>query len=92
MREAFVCLNRIGQGNIVYWFIIKQAASYADLQERTVHAKEVSFYSAQSLIPRWLGDEVRRIICFELASEAWGILESKYVIFTETDLLNEIRP
>ncbi|KUI64438.1 hypothetical protein VM1G_11233 [Cytospora mali] len=91
MKQAMARLNRIGQPHIVYWFIIKQLCSYAEMQERTIHTKEVSFYSAQSLIPRWLGDELRTLICFELAREAWGTLESKYVVTKYACLLESVR-
>ncbi|KAK7740999.1 hypothetical protein SLS53_005062 [Cytospora paraplurivora] len=38
-----------GQDYIVYWSVIKQAGSFADMQELTVQLKEDSFHSAQFL-------------------------------------------
>lgn len=91
MKQAFARLNRIGQERVVFWSIIKQAGSYADIQEFTVQVKEVSFYSAQSLVPIWLGNDIREIICYELAREAWGTLESKFALKRHVNHLESVK-
>lgn len=69
-------LVRSGQKEIVYWYIIKQVGSYADVQERMVHTKQAQFHKAQALVPNEATRSLRDIICYELAREEWGTLES----------------
>lgn len=79
LRQALKRIHRIGQKKIVYWFLIKQVGGYSEVQERMIHVKLASFLSAQANIPWEIRGELRDIICFELAREEWGTLESKYV-------------
>lgn len=79
MKQALGCLRHFQQKSLVEWYIIKQTGSYSDIQEQTMHAKQATLYKAASIIPRWLGNDIRRICFFEIARDDWGTMESKYV-------------
>lgn len=75
-KQAQGRLVRSGQREIVYWYIIKQVGSYADVQERMIHTKQAQFHKAQALVPGEVTRSLRDIVCYELAREEWGTLES----------------
>lgn len=79
IRQAFDHLCHVDQEHQVEWYIIKQTGSYSEFQELEMHAKGAKSIDALSVIPHWLGDDIRRMIAFELMREKWGTMESKYV-------------
>lgn len=80
MLQAFARIHRIGQLIVVFWWIFKQVGGYHEVQERIIHQKQASFYSVQASIPKEITGELREIVCFELARQSWGTMESKYVV------------
>lgn len=80
MKQAMARINRIGQRNVVYWTVIKQLGSYAELQELVIARKDWSFLSAGGLIPKFIGEDLRMVAGYEITRETWGTLESKYVL------------
>lgn len=87
MRQAMARIHRNGQLAQVYWFLIKQVGGYSEVQERTIHAKQAKFHSAQANIPWEIRGSLRELVCFDLAREDWGSLESKYVWVREAPQL-----
>lgn len=79
LAQALCRIHRIGQKKIVRWWVFKQVGSYHEVQELNLHTKQAAFNSAQALIPWFINGDLRQILCFELAREMWGTMESKYV-------------
>lgn len=78
LSQAIKRIHRIGTTQPVFWSILKLSGSYHELQERMLHVKQAQFIDTQSQLSDRLQGEVRDILCFELAREIWGTLESKY--------------
>lgn len=79
MRQAFARIHRIWPAQDRVLDDNKADGSYSEIQERTVHVKQARFYAAQADIPPQVLGDLRDIICFELAREEWGTLESTFV-------------
>ncbi|KAG8159684.1 hypothetical protein KVR01_010321 [Diaporthe batatas] len=78
-QQIMARLYRIGSEKTVRWFIVIQAASFARVQELFCHTKQVKNLSVTGRLPLEITGDLRAIMCYEVAREQFGAVESKYV-------------
>ncbi|KAL1873053.1 hypothetical protein Daus18300_004196, partial [Diaporthe australafricana] len=90
LMQALCRIYRVGQIKNVYWSLMKQASSYNELQETVVHDKQAELFSAQVRVPGQIQGMLRSILCYELARETWGTIESKFVFSRFSYLMKSV--
>lgn len=80
VKQAFARLSRIGQTKEVQWDVIVMRGSHMRTQERACHTKEMNTVSVMSPIPIEITEDLRTMMCYEVAREQFGAIMSFYTV------------
>lgn len=90
-RQILARIYRIGSQRTVRWFIVVQTASFARVQERSCHTKLVESLSITGQLPLEITGDLRAIMCYEVAREQFGAVESKYTVSRHSKDIKSVR-